>query len=56
MINKCFCYIDIFRVEFEDVELADPVLGECGNDTLIITGSDDAPTLCGTLTDDMPSM
>ena len=46
----------LFRVEFIDVSLAAPVAGECGNDTLTITGDPvNTPTLCGTLTDDPTS-
>ena len=38
------------------MELAAPVAGECGNDTLTITGDPiTTPTLCGTLTDDPTS-
>ncbi len=47
---------EISRVEFVYVELAAPVAGECGNDTLTITGDPiTTPTLCGTLTDDPTS-
>jgi hypothetical protein len=49
-----FCQL---QIEFVDVVLAEPVMGECGNDTLMITGDacPATPTLCGHLTGD-PTM
>jgi len=45
-----------FRLDFEEFEISDPAMGDCNNDTLMITGADAVtmktlPTnLCGTLT------
>jgi len=55
-LNKCDTNICQFRLEFEDVMLSDPDMGDCTNDTLMLTGVDAVsakvvPTaLCGTLT------
>jgi len=54
-VNKQSGYCQL-KVEFIDVSLAAPVAGECGNDTLTITGDPvTTPTLCGSLTGD-PTM
>jgi len=45
-----------FRIDFKTFEIANPMMGDCANDTLVISGADPAsnraiPVLCGTLTD-----
>merc|ERR1719264_1474831 len=56
-LNKCDSNICQFRLEFEDVEMGGPAMGECQNDTMMVTGMDAVSvkvvpsTLCGTLTD-----
>lgn len=45
-----------FRIDFKTLEIANPMMGKCENDTLVISGADPAstrsiPILCGTLTD-----
>ena len=51
--------IFIFRIEFVDVELAGPINGECGNESIIITDVDYPnpmrTQICGSLTDSDPS-
>jgi len=55
-LNKCDSNICQFRLEFEDVEMGGPAMGECQNDTMMVTGMDAVSTkvvpstLCGTLT------
>jgi len=56
IINKAASDIVQFRLDFEMFEISDPAMGDCNNDTLMITGADavtmkNLPTnLCGTLT------
>ena len=49
-----FFNYSIHRLTFEDVMLSDPMMGDCTNDTMMISQIDGAntfpPALCGTLT------
>jgi len=55
-MNKCDSNICQFRLEFEDVIMSGPEMGDCMNDTITITGVDSLsakvvpPELCGSLT------
>jgi len=55
-LNKCDSNICQFRIEFEDVMISDPAMGDCTNDTLMFSGFDANSmkvvpmSLCGTLT------
>jgi len=55
-INKCDSNICQFRIEFEDVIVSDPAMGDCTNDTIMFSGFDAVSmkvvpmTLCGSLT------
>jgi len=54
-LNKCDNNICQMRLEFEDVVTADPAMGDCNNDTIIVSQVDAASALvvpsplCGTL-------
>jgi len=54
-INKCDDNICQIRLEFEDVVTADPSMGDCGNDTIMVSQVDSTSAkvvpleLCGTL-------
>jgi len=54
-IQKCSADICQYRFVFEDVVLADPMMGSCDNDTIMFSGLDPPsmatvpPSLCGTL-------
>jgi len=55
-LNKCDSNICQFRLEFEDVVVSDPAMGDCTNDTIMVSGVDASSmkvvpmSLCGTLT------
>jgi len=55
-IKKCDSNICQYRLDFEDVMLSQPSMGECNNDTLMVSQVDGVSTavvpmtLCGTLT------
>jgi len=55
-MNKCDSNICQFRLEFEDVMVSDPAMGDCTNDTIMFSGFDANSmkvvpmSLCGTLT------
>lgn len=55
-VAKCDAGVCQYKIEFEDVILSNPAMGECTNDTLAITNLDPVSTavvpnpLCGTLT------
>lgn len=55
-IKKCDSNVCQYRLDFEDVSLTGPMMGECTNDTLMVSQVDGVSTavvpmtLCGTLT------
>merc|ERR1719480_356225 len=53
-IKKCDNDICQYKLIFEDVMLSPPSMGDCTNDTMMVSGIDGAntfpPALCGSLT------
>jgi len=55
-LNKCDAGICQMRLEFEDVKVSNPAMGDCNNDTIMVSGVDSKSakvvpmTLCGQLT------